>query len=117
VQILSKAGGRISLSPLDPQPEPENLLALKADLTARWPMTSLLDMLKETDLRVHFSMVYINTLMIQRVLSESLWSGRLTPEDLRALTPLIYGHVNPYGIFQLDMNTRLPIDPTEALAA
>lgn len=55
VQILSKAGGRITLSPLDPQPEPENLLALKADLAARWPMTSLLDMLKETDLRVHFS--------------------------------------------------------------
>ena len=55
VQIQSKAGGRIALSSLDPQPEPENLLALKADLTARWPMTSLLDMLKETDLRIRFS--------------------------------------------------------------
>jgi hypothetical protein len=30
VQILSKAGGRISLSPLDRQPKPENLLAIKA---------------------------------------------------------------------------------------
>jgi TnpA family transposase len=55
VQILSKAGGWIALSPLDPQPEPENLLTLKADLAARWPMTGLLDMLKETDLRVGFS--------------------------------------------------------------
>jgi hypothetical protein len=55
VQIQSKAGGRIALSSLEPRPEPENLLALKADLTARWPMTSLLDMLKETDLRVHFN--------------------------------------------------------------
>ncbi len=55
VQLQSKAGGRIALSSLEPRPEPENLLALKADLTARWPMTSLLDMLKETDLRVHFS--------------------------------------------------------------
>jgi len=66
---------------------------------------------------LQISMFYINTLMIQRVLSEPSWSGRLTTEDLRALTPLIYGHVNPYGIFHLDMNARLPIDPTEALAA
>ena len=41
----------------------------------------------------------------------------VTTEDRRALTPLIYGHVNPYGIFHLDMNACLPIDPTEALAA
>lgn len=66
---------------------------------------------------LQISMVYINTLMIQRVLSEPSWSGRFTTEDLRALTPLIYGHVNPYGIFRLDMNARLPIDPTDALAA
>jgi hypothetical protein len=55
--------------------------------------------------------------MIQRVLSESLWSRRLTTEDLRARTPLIYGHVNPYGIFRLDMDARLPIDPADAPAA
>lgn len=30
-------------------------------------------------------------------------------EDLRALTPLIYAHINPYGIFELDMNERLPL--------
>jgi hypothetical protein len=66
---------------------------------------------------LQISMVYINTLMIQRVFSEPSWSGRLTTEDLRARTPQIYGHVNPYGIFRLDMTARLPIDPTEALAA
>jgi hypothetical protein len=66
---------------------------------------------------LQISMVYINTLMIQRVLSEPSWLGRLTTDDLRGLTPLIYNHVNPYGIFRLDMNARLPIDPTEALAA
>ena len=32
-------------------------------------------------------MVYINTLMLQQVLSQSQWSGKLTPRDLRALTP------------------------------
>jgi hypothetical protein len=39
------------------------------------------------------------------------------PVCLESLRYPIYGHVNPYGIFRLDMNARLPIDPTEALAA
>ena len=46
---------RIKLSPLDPQPEPATILRMKAELMRRWPMTSLLDVLKETDLRVGFS--------------------------------------------------------------
>jgi hypothetical protein len=29
---------------------------------------------------------------------------------LRALTPLIYSHVTPYGTFRLDMNWRLAIE-------
>ena len=40
------------LSPLAPQPEPTNLLALKAEIARRWPITSLFDVLKETDVRV-----------------------------------------------------------------
>ena len=55
-------------------------------------------------------MVYINTLMLQQVLTQSQWSGKITPRDLRALTPLIWEHVNPYGRFELDMDARLPID-------
>ena len=55
-------------------------------------------------------MVYINTLMLQQVLAQPQWSERLTPRDLRALTPLIWEHVNPYGRFELDMDARLPID-------
>lgn len=31
----------------------------------------------------------------------------LTPEDYRGLTPLIYSHVNPYGRFDLDLNSRI----------
>ncbi|MBV8665763.1 MAG: hypothetical protein JO269_04690 [Burkholderiaceae bacterium] len=31
-------------------------------------------------------------------------------EDLRALAPPIYAHINPYGRFDLDMERRLPID-------
>jgi len=35
------------------------------------------------------ALVYLNTLMLQRVLSEAGWATRVTVEDLRALTPLI----------------------------
>ncbi len=54
-------------------------------------------------------MVYVNTLMLQEVLAQPRWHGRLTATDLRALTPLIWEHVNPYGRFELDMSTRLPL--------
>lgn len=54
-------------------------------------------------------MVYINTLMLQQVLAQLKWTDKLTPRDLRALTPLIWEHVNPYGRFELDMNARLPL--------
>jgi TnpA family transposase len=55
-------------------------------------------------------LVYINTLMIQKILSNDKWAGVMTPEDLRALTPLIYAHINPYGDFNLDMNERITMD-------
>jgi hypothetical protein len=55
-------------------------------------------------------MVYINTLMLQQVLAAPQRSGNFTARDLRALTPLIWEHVNPYGRFELDMEARLPID-------
>lgn len=52
VEILKP--GRIRLSPLEAQPEPTNILRLKTELVRRWPMTNLLDILKETDLRVGY---------------------------------------------------------------
>ena len=55
VRIGPAGGGRITVSPLDPQPEPPTLAAFKAELTGTWPMTSLLDMVKETDLRLRFT--------------------------------------------------------------
>ena len=50
-----KNGYRISISPLEPKPDPENLAVLKQEVNRRWWGTSLLDMLKETDLRVGFT--------------------------------------------------------------
>ena len=59
---------------------------------------------------LQISLVYVNTLMIQEVLSQSKWMKLMKEEDLRALSPLIWGHVNPYGTFRLDLNERLPIE-------
>jgi TnpA family transposase len=56
------------------------------------------------------SLVYVNTLMIQQVLAEPEWQGRLTAVDLRALSPLKWQHVNPYGTFTLNMQERLPLE-------
>lgn len=56
------------------------------------------------------ALVFVNTLMILRVLAAQDWRGRLTPEDLRCLTPLIYAHVNPYGVFRLDLSERLAME-------
>ncbi|WP_010661783.1 Tn3 family transposase [Brucella anthropi] len=53
------------------------------------------------------SLVYVNTRMLQTVLVEPKWVDRMTPEDYRGLTPLIYSHVNPYGRFDLDLNSRI----------
>lgn len=53
------------------------------------------------------SLVYVNTRMLQTVLVEPKWASRMTPEDYRGLTPLIYSHVNPYGRFDLDLDSRI----------
>jgi hypothetical protein len=57
-------------------------------------------------------MVYINTLLVQKVLSEKEWFNKMQPENFRGLTPLLYGHITPYGEFQLDMNKRINIEET-----
>lgn len=54
-------------------------------------------------------LVYVNTLMVQEVLTEPKWYNRMTEEDWRGLTPLFYLHINPYGRFDLDMESRLPL--------
>ncbi|WP_156495116.1 Tn3 family transposase, partial [Oleiphilus sp. HI0128] len=52
-------------------------------------------------------LVYVNTLMIEDVLSDNAIRSKLIPEDYRALSPLIYSHINPYGLFTLDMSDRI----------
>ena len=59
-------------------------------------------------------LVYVNTLMLQQVLADPAWMARMTSADIRGLTPLVWGHVSPYGTFDLDMGTRLDLDWRQA---
>lgn len=59
---------------------------------------------------LQISLVYINTLMMQQIFTDDVWFERMTPEDFRALTPLTYAHINPYGKFELDMQQRLHLE-------
>jgi hypothetical protein len=76
VRILNRGGGWISLTPLDAQPEPRFLSQVKAEVFARWPMTSLLDILKETDLRVSFTGQF-KSATVWEVLERSVLQKRL----------------------------------------
>src|SRR5271163_88091 len=56
----------IIVSPLDPQPEPPGLAAIKAELGRRWPMTGLLDVVKEADLRTDFTKAFATAARARR---------------------------------------------------
>lgn len=47
--------------------------------------------------------------MLQQVLARPHWADRLTPRDRHAVTPLIWDHVNPYGRYEHDIDSRIPI--------
>lgn len=72
VQILSTGKGRLKVSPLDPLPEPPTLTPLKGEIGRRWPMTSLLDMLKEADLRVNFTRAFTSVASRETLEPETL---------------------------------------------
>ena len=55
-------------------------------------------------------MVYVNTLFVQKILSEKEWLDKMQSEDFWALNTLIYSHVNPYGRLVLGMNKRIFIE-------
>nr|WP_214661070.1 Tn3 family transposase [Streptomyces polyasparticus] len=56
------------------------------------------------------ALVHVNTLLLQDIPSEEKWQKRLADADRRGLSPLFWTHVNPYGRFELDMNSRLQLD-------
>ena len=56
------------------------------------------------------ALVHVNTLLMQEVLADPTWADNLTDADRRALSPLFWTHVDPYGGFDVDMNSRLDLD-------
>ena len=46
------------VTPLEAQPEPQGLIRIKAEIAERWPMTSLLDMMKEAALDTNFTKAF-----------------------------------------------------------
>jgi Tn3 transposase DDE domain len=76
VKLKNQKNGWISLSPLKPESEPVNLVKLKRELVQRWPMTSLLDILKETELRVKLS-EHFHSVSTRESLEENLLQKRL----------------------------------------
>ncbi len=52
----------------------------------------------------------VNTRMVQSVLRNPDVAARLSPEDYRGLSPLIYLHINPHGRFEVDPDKRIDFD-------
>ena len=97
-----------------------HLSGLKDELVVRWPMTSLLDILKETDLRVgitrHFASLTSHEALDAETLQRRLLLCRYgLGTNADDLTPLVYAHVN-YGTFSLNRAERLELDPDEVAA-
>jgi hypothetical protein len=76
VKILSKGKGWIRLSPLPAQTEAPFLPVLKGEVERLWPMTNLLDVLKEADLRLHFTNEF-KTLAERQILDNETLRKRL----------------------------------------
>ena len=93
VKVTSRRGGWITVSPLRARPDPESIEALKAEVTAIWPMTSLLDIVKETDLRLGFT-----DALGSPTAYETLDRGELRPRLLLCL----YGLGTNTGLRRLD---------------
>ncbi|MBT4735558.1 MAG: Tn3 family transposase, partial [Candidatus Marinimicrobia bacterium] len=89
VTILKKPAGHIKISKKNAQPPPAYLEAIKQEVFNRWPNTSLLDVLKETDQYVNF---------IQQFVPSGSKEG-LTPNDIKTRVLLaILGYGSNIGL-------------------
>jgi TnpA family transposase len=48
-------------------------------------------------------LVLINAILVEQTVAQHQLLEQFSDEDRRALTPLFYEHVNPYGLFELDV--------------
>jgi hypothetical protein len=85
------------VTPLEAQPEPPQLQTLKSEVGRRWPMTGLLDVLKETDLRVGFTQAF-----------KTLGSHEIVPREVlqRRLLLCLYGLGTNAGLKRMAASNR-----------
>ena len=55
------------------------------------------------------ALVHVNTLLLQAVLEDPQFHDLVGDTERRALTPLFWSNINPYGRFRLDMDSRLDL--------
>nr|WP_280371231.1 Tn3 family transposase [Nocardia wallacei] len=55
------------------------------------------------------AMVHINNLLLQAVLENPEFHDLIGEHERRAMSPLFWSNINPYGRFRLDMTTRLDL--------
>jgi hypothetical protein len=55
------------------------------------------------------ALVHINTPLLQAVLEDPRFNHMVGETEWRALSPLFWSNINPYGQFRLDMTTRLDL--------
>ncbi|ERP98379.1 hypothetical protein Q669_20630 [Labrenzia sp. C1B10] len=55
-------------------------------------------------------MVYVNTRMMQSVLTGPAWLARLSADGDCRLSPTIHSHINPYGRFDIDLDKRIDFE-------
>lgn len=98
VRLRGTAKKNIILSPMEPLADPPNINALKGEVQAKWPMTSLLEILREADSWSGFTKSFksIRT------------SERLAPEQLRKrLLLVLYGLGTNMGMKRLASGNRV----------
>lgn len=76
LRIWEQGKNRIHLTPLAKQAEPPNTAALKQEIGQRWADLELIDILKEVDLREHFSSLF-RTSASREVLEPEVLQRRL----------------------------------------
>ena len=98
--IRKKNGDRISVSPFEAQADPVNLVKLKQEVNLRWPGTGLLEVLKETDLRVNFIRFLRSGTERSHLDKATLW---------RRLLLCIFGLGTNTGIKSMESQPKMPI--------
>ena len=72
VRLRNTDKKRICITPLEKQPDPQNINRMKGGVQVQWPTTSLLDMLKEADMQIGFTECFQTIRSSERVVRDEL---------------------------------------------